>query len=93
MQRHKHLTEGYKLQALNSNLQHHAVGDLNMPQFLEFVLVMYRRMMIGCIQDPGIQVVAVLLTALEEALARSTLVIRDKIVAAFFGRRELSVAE
>ena len=64
-----------------------------MPQFLEFVLVMYRRMMIACIEDPSIQIIAVLLTALEEAVARSTMVFRDKILATFFGRRELSVAE
>ena len=50
-------------------------------------------MMIGAIVDPSAQVVAIVLTALEEAAFRSTMVARDTFIAWLFKGREMTGAE
>ena len=43
---------------------------------LEHIFVMYRRCMLGSMRDPSAVVLAIVLTALEEAILRSTMVYR-----------------
>ena len=54
---------------------------------------MYRRMMVGSIVDPTAQVVAIVLTALEEAVLRSTMVARDTYVAKLRDGRDMTGPE
>ena len=56
-------------------------------------LGMYRRLMIGAIRDSRMQALAIVFAALEEALLRSSLVVRDTFFAEFFGQRELTAVE
>ena len=57
---------------------------------LEQIFVMYRRVMIGAIADHTAIVLAVALTALEEAVLRSTLVHRDTYFRRLLGYEDLS---
>ena len=54
---------------------------------------MYRRTMLGAMQDPTAIVLAIVLTALEEAILRSTMIERDTLFREFLGMRDLSDAE
>ena len=49
--------------------------------------------MLGAMRDARVVVAAIVLTALEEALARSTMVYRDTVLAKFLGQPELSATE
>ena len=60
---------------------------------MESLFVMYRRSMLGVMHDPTAIVVAVVLTALEEAFLRSTMVYRDNLFRKLMGLPERSDAE
>ena len=60
---------------------------------LENIMVMYRRVMIGCMIDPVASILAVILMALEEVIFRSTMVYRDNFFDWLRGRREATGPE
>ena len=60
---------------------------------LEFMFVMFRRSMLGAIRDPSAVVLAVLITAVEEAVLRSSMVYRDLFIRKVLGLAEMSDAE
>ena len=55
-----------------------ALKMLATPSLIEEVMVMQRRMMLGAMRDPTASVLTVVVTGLEEALVRSTMVYRDE---------------
>ena len=56
---------------------------------LESMLVLFRRFLIVDVGDGDVQVAAVLLTAIEEVLFRSTVVVRDEWLRRVMGKDEL----
>ena len=54
------------------------------PYLVELILVMLRRMLIGGINDPQYATIAILITGIEEALLRCTLIERDLFIRSFF---------
>ena len=60
---------------------------------LEYIFVMYRRQMLGCMIHPTSSIIAVVTMALEEAVFRSTMVQRDKFFRWMRGLPELKGAE
>ena len=77
----------------NPNMKHHVLDQLGGAFLLESFFGMYRRMMIGAIIDPYAQVIAIVLTALEEAALRSTMVFRDTFFARIRDGREMTGPE
>ena len=59
----------------------------------EEMMIMQRRMMIGCMRDPVASMLTVVVTGLEEALVRSTMVYRDKFWDRITGNTEPTEAE
>ena len=57
--------------------------------FVETLFVTYRRLMLGAMQDPSAIIFAIVVTALEEALSRSTMVYRDSFFRKFQGMPDL----
>ena len=57
---------------------HLPLSLLMQPGLIECTFAFYRRFMIGMMVDPGASIVAVVLTGLEEAIMRCTMVPRDK---------------
>ena len=74
-------------------MHYHTLDRLQVTFLLEMLFGMYRRMMIGAIADPSAQVVAIVLTALEEAILRSTMVLRDTFFAALRDGRKMTDPE
>ena len=72
---------------------YHALKMMHSPFILEFVFVMYRRQMLGCMVDPTANILAVVVTALEEAIMRSTMVQRDNFFRWLQGLPELKGTE
>ena len=70
-------------------MYYHALKEMNAAFLLESVFVMYRRQMLGCMTNPTFSMLAVVTTALEEALLRSTMVQRDNFFRWFQGLPEL----
>ena len=63
--------------ALNDTKRHYfALSMMGGAFALEHIFVMYRRCMLGSMRDPSAVVLAIVLTALEEAILRSTMVYR-----------------
>ena len=63
------------------------------PLLIENIFVFYRRSMLGTMRDTTAIVFAVMLTALEEAILRSTLVYRDTFFRKLLDQPEMSDAE
>ena len=74
-------------------LHYHLLVRLQTAFLLEGVFVMYRRVMLGAIRNPSVAVAACILTALEEALLRSTMVHRDTFIARLLSKPEPTAAE
>ena len=55
-----------------------ALRSIATVSMLEEVMVMQRRMMLGAMRDPTATVLTIVVTGLEEALVRCTMVYRDK---------------
>ncbi len=85
--------ENLDLVIKDPKMHYHALTTLSMPFELEYIMVMYRRMMLGCMVDPQASILAVILTAIEEAILRSTMVYRDNFFNWLQGRPELTGAE
>ena len=60
---------------------------------LEEVMSIQRRMMLGCMRDPTATVLTIVMTGLEEALVRCTMVYRDELWDWFTGRSKPTEAE
>ena len=56
-----------------------ALKRIAMPSLLEEIMVIQRRMMLGSMQDPNATVLTIVVTGLEEALVRCTMVYRDEL--------------
>ena len=56
-----------------------ALRCIGNPSHLEEVMVMQRRMMLGGMRDPTATVLSIVVTGLEEALVRCTMVYRDEL--------------
>ena len=59
--------------------EYYALRCLTAPSFLEEIMVMQRRMMLGGMRDPTATVLTIVVTGLEEALVRCTMVYRDEL--------------
>ena len=80
--------------ALNDPKRHYfAMSAMNSAFLLEQIFVMVRRAMMMGIQDPTAIVLAIVCTALEEAILRSTMVMRDIFFRRLLGKPEMSDAE
>ena len=60
---------------------------------LEYTFALYRRMMFGAMRDPSAAVFAVVVNALEEAVLRSTMVLRDTLFRRLLGKAEMTDTE
>ena len=60
---------------------------------LEDIMVMQRRMMLGAMRDPTASVLTIVVTGLEEALVRCTMVYRDELWDWFTGKPEPTESE
>ena len=56
-----------------------ALRQIATPSLLEEVMVMQRRMMLGAMRDPAASVLTIVVTGLEEAFVRCTMVYRDEL--------------
>ena len=77
----------------DSKMHYHGLVSMGGAYGLEHTLVMYRRVMIGCMVDTAASILAVVLTAVEEAILRSTMVYRDNFFARLQGLPEPTEAE
>ena len=60
------------------------------PFLIEAVFIHYRRSMLGIIKDPTAQMLALVITGLEEALMRCTMMSRDSFMRWLLGTDDLS---
>ena len=74
-------------------MHYHALQHLNSVFLTEYLMVTYRRMMLGCMIDPQASILAVILTAIEEAALRCTMFYRDKFFNWLQGLPELTGAD
>ena len=70
-----------------------ALKSIAIPSLLEEVMVMQRRMMLGAMLDPNAAVLTIVVTALEEALVRCTMVYRDDLWDWITGKPEPTESE
>ena len=75
------------------NREYHALRVTGTPSMIEEIMVMQRRMMLGAMRDPTASVLTIVVTGLEEALVRCTMVYRDELWDSITGRREPTEAE
>ena len=73
--------------------EYHALRSIMMPSLLEEIMVMQRRMMLGAMRDPTASVLTIVVTGLEEALVRCTMVYRDEVWDWFTGKPEPNESE
>ena len=83
----------FKLALNDPKRQYYSLAVMGGPALLEHIFVMYRRTMVGAMTDSSAIVLAVVVTALEEAILRSTLVQRDYFFRELLGYSEQSDAE
>ena len=60
---------------------------------LENIFIMFRRSLLGAMRDPNAVIFAIVLTALEEAILRSSMVFRDTYFRKLLGRPKMTDAE
>ena len=70
-----------------------ALRSIATPSMLEEMMIMQRRMMLGAMRDPTASVLVVVVTGLEEALVRCTMVYRDDLWDWITGKTEPTEAE
>ena len=70
-----------------------ALRSITNVSILEEIMVMYRRMMLGGMRDPTAAVLTIVVTGLEEALFRCTMVYRDELWDWITGRPKLTESE
>ena len=78
----------YEIALKDERRHYYPLTKLGSAFMLEQIFTLYRRAMIGIIRDPSAVVLAVAFTALEEAIIRSTMVIRDTWVSRLLGYPE-----
>ena len=64
---------------LDPDREYWALKFIFIPSVLEELMVMQRRMMVGAMRDPTASVLTIVVTGLEEALVRCTMVYRDEL--------------
>ena len=69
----------FKKFANDPDREYYALKELTMASMLEEVMVMQRRMMLGGMRDPTATVLTIVVTGVEEALVRCTMVYRDEL--------------
>ena len=72
---------------------HLPLSLLMQPGLVEAVFAFYRRFMIGMMIDAGASIAAVVLTGLEEAIMRCTMVPRDNLYRSIFSDKEMTPEE
>ena len=70
-----------------------ALKSIAMPSLLEEIMVMQRRMMLGAMRDPTASVLTIVVTGLEEAFVRCTMVYRDEFWDWFTGKADPTESE
>ena len=70
-----------------------ALRSIATPSLVEELMVMQRRMMLGAMRDPTATVLTIVVTGLEEALVRCTMVYRDEFWDWITGRPEPTESE
>ena len=73
--------------------EYHALRSLATSTLLEEVMVMQRRMMLGAMRDPTACVLSIVVTGLEEAVVRCTMVYRDEFWDWITGKTEPTESE
>ena len=73
--------------------EYYALRSITTPSFLEEVLVMQRRMMLGAMRDPTASTLTIVVTGLEEAFVRCSMVYRDELWDWLTGRPEPTESE
>ena len=77
------------LYEFESSHKHLALAKLHMVSMTESLMIYVRRFMLGCIHDPAIAMVAIVITGLEEAIMRCTMVHRDRFYRWLIGKPPL----
>ena len=75
------------------NRDYLAMVQMTTTGMLEEVMSIQRRMMLGCMRDPTATVLTIVVTGLEEALIRCTMVYRDELWDWFTGTSKPTEAE
>ena len=74
-------------------MEYYAITMMNSSLTLETIFATFRRLMLGGMRDPSAVIFAIVLNALEEAILRSTMVIRDNYIRELLGKPPLSDVE
>ena len=72
-------SNGFKKFENDPDREYWALKSIANTSFLEEMMVMQRRMMLGAMRDPTASVLTVVVTGLEEAVVRCTMVYRDDL--------------
>ena len=75
------------------NREYYALRSISSASILEESLVLQRRVMLGCMRDPTATLLSIVVTGLEEALVRCTMVYRDQVWDRLMGRPALDRSE
>ena len=86
-------SNGFKKFENDPDREYWALRSITTPSFLEEMMVMQRRMMLGAMRDPTATVLTIVVTALEEAVVRCTMVYRDEFYNWIAGRSEQTESE
>ena len=86
-------SNGFKKFENDPDREYWALRSIATTSMLEEIMVMQRRMMLGAMRDPTASVLTIVVTGLEEALVRCTMVYRDELLDSITGRREPTEAE
>ena len=77
----------------DTDREYYALRKIATSSLLEEVMVMQRRMMLGAMRDPTASVLTIVVTGLEEALVRCTMVYRDDLWDWITGKSEPTESE
>ena len=73
--------------------EYYALRSMATAYLLEEVMIMQRRMMLGAMRDPTASVLTIVVTGLEEAVVRCTMVYRDEFWDWITGKPESTESE
>ena len=86
-------SNGFKKFENDPDREYWALKSIASASMLEELMVMQRRMMLGAMRNPTASVLTIVVTGLEEALVRCTMVYRDEFWDWFTGKTEPTEAE
>ena len=86
-------SNGFKKFENDPDREYWALKSIASPSMLEEIMVMQRRMMLGAMRDPTASVLTIVVTGLEEAVVRCTMVYRDELWDWITGKSEPTEAE